>query len=45
MGWMIYTVPVQSLKQILVYLLIAVIVAGVFNACWYLFFGNWRHLI
>ena len=40
-----YTDRMQILRQILIYTLIAVVVAGIFNGCWYLFFSNWRHLL
>lgn len=42
---MIYTDPVQILRQMLFYILISIVVAGIFNGCWYLFFSNWRHMI
>ena len=33
------------LRQLLLFILIAVVVAGIFNGCWFVFFSNWRHLL
>ena len=40
-----YTGGMQVVRQLVLYILIAVVVAGIFNFCWYVFFGNWRHLL
>ena len=40
-----YTDRMQFLRNLMLYILIAVVVAGIFNGCWYVFFTNWRHML
>ena len=41
--WRYYTNPMDTLKRILVLILVALTVATVYNGIFYLFYKLWRH--